>query len=104
MLAHYVAGWSVADNNTMILNGLTQFSTFRWLVLEAGLLSDAEGGEDQAQDVVGSGLAGKRVERPERAIKVEKNHFVGNAGGVGFDCVAERGERGDDCLLLTEIG
>ena len=53
------------------------------------LLSDAEGGEDQVQDVVGSGLAGERVQSPERAIEIEQDHLVGNAGGVGCGGVGQ---------------
>lgn len=47
------------------------------------LFSDAESGEDQVEDVVGSGLAGERVESPERAIEIEQDHLVRNGGGVG---------------------
>ena len=56
------------------------------------LLSDAEGAEDQVQDVVGGGGAGDGVERPEGVVEIEQQHFVrdfrahGDAGGV------ERGE------------
>ena len=45
-------------------------------------LPDAERGKDQIQDVVGSGLAGERIESPQRAIKVEQNHLVRNGVGV----------------------
>ena len=54
------------------------------LFLDHGVLfSDAEGGEDQVEDVVGGGLAGERVESPERAIEIEQDHLVGDGGGVG---------------------
>jgi len=47
------------------------------------LFSDAEGGKDQVEDVVGSGLAGERIEGPEGAIEIEQDHLVGDGGGVG---------------------
>ena len=41
-----------------------------------GLFSDAEGGEDQAEDVVGGGGAGDLVQWAERVVEIEQQHFV----------------------------
>ena len=38
-------------------------------------------------------MAGERVESPERAIEIEQDHFVGNAGSVSFRCIGQGGER-----------
>jgi len=46
-------------------------------VLVAGLLfSDAEGAEDQVQDVVGGSRAGDVVQRTQRTVEVEQKHLV----------------------------
>jgi hypothetical protein len=50
---------------------------------EAMLLSDAEGAEDQVEDVVGGGGAGDFVEGAEGVVEIEEEHFVGDAGGDG---------------------
>jgi len=42
------------------------------------LFADAEGGEDAVQDVVGGGFAGDGVQRVERAVEIQEEHFVGN--------------------------
>lgn len=68
------------------------------------LFSDAEGGEDQVEDVVGGGLAGQGVEGPKGAVEVEQDHLVGDAGVVGAASVFEGGAGGDDGLLLAEVG
>ncbi len=41
-------------------------------------LSNAESAEDQVQDVVCGGSAGDGVERTQRAVKIEQQHFVRN--------------------------
>ena len=68
------------------------------------LLPDAEGREDEVEDVVGGGLAGEGVEGPEGAIEVEQDHLVGDAGVVCEAAVFESGARDDDGLLLAEVG
>src|SRR5271165_2793903 len=47
------------------------------------LLSDAEGAEDQVEDVVGGGGAGNGVEGAEGAVEIEQQHFVGDFRGYG---------------------
>ena len=56
------------------------------------LLSDAEGAEDQVEDVVGGGDTGDFVEGAEGSVEVEEKHLVGDAGGDGVGRVVERGE------------
>jgi hypothetical protein len=56
------------------------------------LLSDAEGAEDQVEDVVGGGGAGDFVEGAEGSVEVEQKHLVRDAGGDGVGRVVERGE------------
>ena len=79
-------------------------STFYRTPPEAGSFSDAEGGKDQVQDVVRSGLAGEGVEGPERAIEIEQDHLVGNAAVVGLPGVSQGGESRRNGLVLAEIG
>src|ERR1700738_2934651 len=66
--------------------------------------SDAEGGEDQIEYVVGGGLAGQRVECPEAAIEIEQDHLMGNSARVGASCVVQGRERGGDGLVVAETG
>jgi len=47
------------------------------------LLSDAEGTEDQIEDVVGGSGAGDFVEGTQRSVEIEQHHFVGNPGSNG---------------------
>jgi hypothetical protein len=53
------------------------------------LLSDAEGAEDQVEDVIGGGGAGDGIEGPESVIEIEQQHFVrnfrGHGAGGGFE-------------------
>ena len=44
------------------------------------LFSDAEGGEDAVQDVVGGGGAGDGVDRAQRGVEIEQQHLVRDAG------------------------
>ena len=66
------------------------------MVLDFTLLSDAEGAEDQVENVVGGGGAGDFVEGAEGSVEVEQKHLVRDAGGDGIGRVVERGERGVD--------
>ncbi len=50
----------------------------------ARLLSDAEGAEDQIEDVFGGGGAGDFVEGAEGSVEIEEEHLVGNSSGYGF--------------------
>ena len=68
------------------------------------LLSDAEGAEDEIEDVVGGGLAGEGVEGPEGAVEIEQDHLVRNGGAIGAEGVFERGTSGGDGLVLAEVG
>jgi hypothetical protein len=56
-----------------------------WNLLNATLLSNAEGTEDQVEDVVGGGGAGDFVEGAQGSVEVEQEHLVGDLGtnGVG---------------------
>lgn len=47
------------------------------------LFADAELAEDEVQDVVGGGGAGKGVERLEGGVEVEEDHLVGDGCGCG---------------------
>ena len=44
-----------------------------------GLLTDAKCTENQVEDVVGGGGAGDFVERAERVVEIEQQHFVRDA-------------------------
>ncbi len=46
----------------------------------------------------------RESKRPERAVEVEQDHFVGDAVGVGLGRIAERLERRNDRLMLAEVG
>ena len=59
-------------------------------------LPDAEGGEDQIQDVVGGGLAGQGIEGPESAIEIEQDHLVRDGGLIGAGSICQRGHCGND--------
>jgi len=47
------------------------------------LFSNAEGAENEAEDVVGSGGAGNFVERAQGVVEVEQQHLVGDVLGHG---------------------
>lgn len=47
------------------------------------LLSNAEGAEDQVKDVVAGRGTRDLVERPQRVVQIEEQHFVGD---FSFDC------------------
>jgi hypothetical protein len=68
------------------------------------LLSDAEGAEDEVEDVVGGGGAGDFVEGAEGSVEIEQKHLVRDAGGDGVGRVVESGERGADQFLMANVG
>jgi hypothetical protein len=47
------------------------------------LFSDAEGREDEIENVVRGGLAGEGIESPEGAIKIQQDHFVWDGRRIG---------------------
>ncbi len=49
-------------------------------------------------------MAGEGVEGPEGAVKVEQDHLVGDAAGVGAGRVADRPERSGNGLVLAQVG
>jgi len=57
------------------------------------LLSDAEGAEDQIEDVIGGGGAGDFVEGAEGSVEIEQEHLVGDSVDYGVGRGVERGER-----------
>ena len=59
------------------------------------LFSDAEGGEDEAEDVVGGGGAGEGVEGAEGGVEIEQKHLVRDAVGDGGLC------RGEGCAGIA---
>src|SRR5512142_786379 len=68
------------------------------------LFSDAEGAEDQVEDVVVRGGSRDLVERAESVIEVEQQHLVGNAM---VDCrpgVSESGQRIAHQFSMTDGG
>jgi hypothetical protein len=67
-------------------------------------LPDAEGPEDQIEDVVGGGGARDFVEGSEGSVEIEQEHLVGNSGGYGVGRSVERGERIVDQFLVANAG
>lgn len=63
--------------------------------------SDAEGGEDQIEDVVGRGLPGQGVQGPKRAIEIEQDHLVRDMVLIGRLGISQCGNRSRDRLMLT---
>jgi hypothetical protein len=61
--------------------------------VDATLLSDAEGAEDQVEDVVRGGGAGDFVERAQCSVEIEQEHLVGDSGSDGVGRDVERGKR-----------
>ena len=51
--------------------------------VEGNLLSNAEGAEDQIEDVVGGGGAGDGIERPQGVVEIEQQHLVRDLGRDG---------------------
>ena len=72
--------------------------------MEVVLFSDAEGGEDQIEDVVWSGLAGERIEGPKSAVKVEQDHLMWNPAGVRLRRVIDPGQSGGHRLVMAQAG
>jgi len=60
------------------LDFLKPVITFLWTSWNIPLLSNAEGAEDQVQDVVIGCRSRNFVEGTQRVVKIEKQHFVGN--------------------------
>ena len=77
----------------MIFNSLFVDCTSHRTPVDAALLSDAEGAEDQVKDVVGGGDAGDFVEGAQCSVEIEKEHLVGDSGDYGVGRGVERGER-----------
>ena len=61
--------------------------------VNAALLSDAEGAEDQVKDVVGGSCAGDFVKGTEGSVEIEQEHLVGDSADYGVGRGVERGER-----------
>ncbi len=68
------------------------------------LLPDAEGGEDEVEDVVGGGFAGEVVEVAQRGVEVEQEHLVGDALVDRGGCCGKRIECSADGLMLAQVG
>ena len=51
--------------------------------MEAVLFSDAEGTEDQVENVVGGGGAGDFVERAQGCVEIEQEHLVRHSSRDG---------------------
>src|ERR1035438_851815 len=79
-------------------------STFLWIVLDTILLSNAEGPEDEIEDVVGGGGAGYFVEGTQGSVEIEQQHLVRNAGGYGVAGGSERAERVVHPFLMANAG
>src|SRR5208282_4789239 len=85
-------------------NRLVGYCTSHWTLLNATLLSDAEGAEDQVKDVVGGGGAGDFVERAQGRVQIEQEHLVRHSSRDGSARGVERGERVGDQLLMPDAG
>ena len=48
------------------------------------LFSDAEGAEDEVENVVGGGGSGDFVERAQGGVEVEEQHLVRDFAGDGY--------------------
>jgi hypothetical protein len=64
--------------------------SFRWMGWELILLSDAEGAEDQTQNVFVRGRTGHFIESAQAAVEIEQNHLVRNFILRGRSCGLER--------------
>ena len=71
---------------------------------ERCLFSDAEGAEDQIEDVIGGGGAGDFIEGAEGSVEIEQEHLVGDSGGYGAGRSGERVECVGDQLLMANAG
>src|SRR5579875_3181729 len=70
----------------------------------AALLADAEGGEDEIQDVVGGGFTGKRIQMAQGGVEVEQQHLMGNLFG---NRLLRRGQALQGCrhrLVMANAG
>ena len=68
------------------------------------LFSDAEGAEDQVEDVVGGSGSGEGVERMKCFVEVEEDHLVGDALYCGLLSFGEGCDGSDYGLLLAQVG
>src|ERR1019366_1062169 len=68
------------------------------------LLSDTEGAEDQAQDVVRGGGAGDVVQGTQRAVEVQQHHLVRYLQRNRAGCLVQRGNSVLHQLLLARVG
>src|ERR1700687_3198875 len=94
---------SVLKSSRLCSCGSAETTKLR-MVLETVLLSDAEGAEDQVEDIVGGGGAGDFVERAQGSVEVEQEHLVWDSGGYGVGGGVERGERVGDEFLVAHAG
>lgn len=72
--------------------------------MEVILLADAEGGEDEVENVVGGGGSGEGVERGEGVVEVDQQHLVGDGSGCGGGGALQGGEGREDGLALAQVG
>jgi hypothetical protein len=56
------------------------------------LFSNAEGAEDEVEDVVGCGVSRDGIEGPQGIVEIEQQHFVRHFGADGAGCGIECGE------------
>src|SRR5580658_3914248 len=79
-------------------------STFPWMISDPTLLSDAEGTEDEVEDVVGGSGAGDFVEGAQGRVEIEEQHLVGDARAYGVGCGVEPSDRIVDKFLVANAG
>ena len=67
-------------------------------------LADAEGAEDQIQDVVGCGFSGEFVQCVEALVEIQQDHLVRSLCACGFHRLLKRGSSTADSIMLAEVG
>src|ERR1022692_1041851 len=72
--------------------------------MNPALFSDAEGAENQIEDIVGRGGSGHFVDRTQRSVEIEQQHLVRNAGAYGVAGGIQRTERVMDQFLMAHAG
>src|SRR5579885_1563864 len=70
--------------------------------LGPGLFPDAEGRENQIQNVIGRGFSGERIEMAEGRVQVEQQHLVRDLLRKCPACSIKRCYRTRDSLVMTD--
>ncbi len=96
------AGKTTAERRTGSATRRTKASPI--VIATRSLFANAERREDPVQDIIGRGSAGDRVQRPQRGVKIQQQHFVRDAKLSRFASLCQRLHAFAQQLLVPDAG